>query len=336
MNKRERVNSALTGKTVDRVPVSAWCHFFEKEINMDSFVKSMLEFQQYYDWDYMKIHPRYSYHLEDWGSVYTQSGKPGDWPVCEKYPIKNADDWGKLKVLKPDQGSFGAMLKAVEQIKKGLKDEVPFIMTVFSPLMIANHLCGFILGTNDLKKYIENDLDNLNKGLDTIAETFVLFVEALRKIGVDGLFFATKEANDDFIGAGQYQAIARRYDERVLTAAKGFPFNMLHICGDRIHFKEMADYPVTMVHWDSSTGNNPDYKAGRNIIGDRLAFGGGPNRNLMVSGSPVQIKQEIKKVLTDTEGKHFLLGPACSILINQTSEENMWLLRKGPEQFQDY
>ena len=336
MTKRERVEAALAGRKVDRVPVSAWCHFFEKEITVDGYVQCMLDFQKYYDWDYMKIHPRYSYHVEDWGNEYTQSGKSGDWPSCKKYAVHEAEDWKKLRVLKPREGILGDFLKSVQTIKKGLKEDVPMIMTVFSPLMISNFLSGVSWEAKGAKKFYDNDRDSLAAGLKTIAETFRLFVEELKKTGIDGLFYATKEANDDFTSSAEYQKFIRPYDEIVLSAAQGFSFNMLHLCGDKIHYKAMADYPVQMLHWDPSTGNNPGYKTARKELGDRYAFGGGPCRAVMAKGSAAEVKSELKKVLVDTEEKHFLLGPACSVLVAETPEEHMWLLRKAPEQYQDY
>jgi uroporphyrinogen decarboxylase len=336
MNKRERVEAALSGKKVDRVPVSAWCHFFDKEVTIDGYVKCMLDFQEYYDWDYLKIHPRYGYHVEDWGNVYTQSGKPGEWPTCKNYVVKEAEDWKKLKVLNPREGVLGAFLKSVETIKKSVKEDVPMIMTVFTPLMIANCLSGFWSEAQDWKKFYDNDRASLAIGLKTITETFRLFVLELRKTGIDGLYFATKEANDDFTTTAEYQEFVRPYDEIVLSSAKEFPFNILHLCGDKVHYKAMADYPVQMLHWDPTTGNNPDYKIARKDLGDRLAFGGGPCRTVLAKGSAAEVKQELKKVLMDTEEKHFLLGPACSVLVAETPEEHMWLLRKAPEQYHDY
>jgi uroporphyrinogen decarboxylase len=336
MNKRERVEAALTGKKLDRIPVSTWGHFFEKEGKLDTFVDSMLRFQEYYDWDYMKIQNRYTYHLEGWGVEYTQSGKPGDWPVITKYPIHETEDWKKLKVLRPTEGVLGEMLEAVKAIKKGLKGEVPFIMTVFSPLMIANHLAGCTAGVNDWKKFYESERDSLAAGLKVIAETFRLFVEELKKIGIDGLFYATKEASDDFTSAAEYQSYARPFDEIVLDAAKDFPFRMLHLCGDKIHLKAMANYPVTMLHWDPTLKGNPDYKTARQVVGDAVAFGGGPSRAVMAKGSPADVKRELKKILTDTEDGHFLLGSGCSVLVAESPEENMWILRKAPAEYRDY
>ncbi|HCL79126.1 MAG TPA: hypothetical protein DIC53_04070 [Synergistaceae bacterium] len=296
----------------------------------------MLDFQNFYDWDYMKVHPRYSYHLEDWGSAYSQSGKAGDWPECVDYTVKNIGDWEKLNVLKLREGVLGQILKAVFEIIKGLGNKVPFIMTIFSPLMIANHLCGFIQGTHDLERYMREAPDKLDKGMEIITETFVLFAEELKKIGVDGLFFATKETSDDFTSAEEYQKVAGKYDRRILETVEDLPFTMLHLCGDKIHFESMTKYPITMVHWDSSTGNNPSYAEGRRILGDHLAIGGGPNRHFMAAAEPEVLKKKIKKVMLETEGKHFLLGPACSVLIAETAEEKVWLLRNAPEQYMEY
>ena len=336
MTRRERVMAALAGKPVDRVPVSAWAHFFEKESPVDVFVKSMLDFQEKYDWDFMKIHSPFQYHLEDWGSVYTQSGKPGEWPVCVNYPIKEAADWKKLKVLDPHRGALGDMLDAVKKIKVGLKGEVPFIMTVFSPMMIANQLAGFNAGRTDFKKYYDSNRNLLAGALEVITETFCLFVTELKRIGVDGLFFATKEANDDFMTALEYQSFARPFDERILDVVSDCPFNMLHVCGDKIHLKEMADYPVTMIHWDAFTGHNPNYRDGKEIVQDRVAIGGGPNRVAMTKATTEKVKKDLKKTMEESDEHHFLLGPGCSVLIAETPEEYVQLIRDAPEQYKNY
>src|SRR5689334_11367378 len=66
MNKKERVDAALRGDPVDRVPVSMWGHDFEHEWNTQAFVEAMIENYTRYDWDFMKVNPRASYHVEGW------------------------------------------------------------------------------------------------------------------------------------------------------------------------------------------------------------------------------------------------------------------------------
>ena len=49
MERRERLLAALTGARVDRVPVSAWGHFFTEEVDPDRFMAATMAFQRCYD-----------------------------------------------------------------------------------------------------------------------------------------------------------------------------------------------------------------------------------------------------------------------------------------------
>lgn len=331
MKKHERVQAAISGAHVDKIPVSAWAHSFNKENQMDSFVKSVINFQEYYDWDFMKIQARYTYHVEDWGYTYTQSGKPEDWPVCTSYPIHNIDDWKKIKVLSPNQGVLKEYLQTVEMIRKKLRGRVPFIMTIFSPLMIAWYL------TNEdnkaLKRYILEHPEVIHNALEAIAETFANFVLELKSIGVDGIYYATKQATTDFLTPQEYQDLTRVHDLTVLEAAQGFWFNMLHICGDNIHFESMADYPVQVFHWDTNMAGNPGFDQGLDLF--PTAVSGGVSRKSMAYGTLDEVKEEIRKAFAQTKGRRFLLGPGCSVLIPPTPEEHLWALRRGYELFED-
>ena len=326
MNRSERVEAALKGKKVDRVPVSAWSHFYDKENTLDSFVNTMLSFQEAYDWDYMKIHSRATYHVENWGYTYTQSGKPGDLPVCTGYPIHQLHDWNKIKALPPDQGALGEHLQAVERIRRGLRGQVPFMMTVFAPIMIAYYLVNF--NTKILMAHIRENPKIVGNALAAIAETFAKFVRKLESIGVGGIYFATKQANDETMTATEYRTIARPYDLQVLESAKNLPFNMLHICENRIHFQALVDYPVQVVHWDTTLAGNPNFAEGKKVVS--AAVGGGVSRDTMAKGSVEDVKIQAREALAQTGGQHFLLGPSCSVAIAVTPEENLRALRNAP------
>jgi len=58
MNKKERVDAALNGESVDRVPASMWGHDFEREWSPQSLAEAMVENFTRYDWDFMKVNPR--------------------------------------------------------------------------------------------------------------------------------------------------------------------------------------------------------------------------------------------------------------------------------------
>ena len=67
MTHWERVRAALRGEDVDRPPASMWRHFFGQETTAEGMSQAMIAFQRRFDWDFMKVNPRASYHCEDWG-----------------------------------------------------------------------------------------------------------------------------------------------------------------------------------------------------------------------------------------------------------------------------
>jgi uroporphyrinogen decarboxylase len=64
VNKIERVQAALRGEAVDRVPVSFWGHTFDREDSASALAQSTLAFNHTYDWDFIKVQARASYHGE--------------------------------------------------------------------------------------------------------------------------------------------------------------------------------------------------------------------------------------------------------------------------------
>ena len=97
MNKKERVDAALQGKHVDRVPASMWGHDFEREWDPNLLAEAMVENFTRYDWDFMKVNPRASYHVEGWGVKVRPSGEKYKAPIIESTPIKSSSDWKRIR-----------------------------------------------------------------------------------------------------------------------------------------------------------------------------------------------------------------------------------------------
>ena len=57
----------FAGEKPDRFAASFWRHFFHKEHHAEGTAEAMLDFQERFDWDFMKINPRADYHVEGWG-----------------------------------------------------------------------------------------------------------------------------------------------------------------------------------------------------------------------------------------------------------------------------
>ena len=140
MNHEERINALLLSEVPDRTPVSFWRHFFHKESTAEGLAEAMLSFQNEFDWDFMKVNPRASYHIEVWKAELEFSGDEFIKPRIARYPVKNSFDWDRINPQKPDNPAFAEQLQALNLISRGLGGKVYFVQTVFSPLSIAGDL----------------------------------------------------------------------------------------------------------------------------------------------------------------------------------------------------
>src|SRR5262249_50948083 len=71
LSRRDRVMATVAGDDVDRPPMSFWGHFYDREESARDLAEATLEFRARYDWDFVKLNPRASYHGEGWGLSYS-------------------------------------------------------------------------------------------------------------------------------------------------------------------------------------------------------------------------------------------------------------------------
>jgi uroporphyrinogen decarboxylase len=216
-------------------------------------------------------------------------------------------------------------IKALRLIKKSLPKDVPVIMTVFSPLDIAEKLVDRDQAL--LKSHIDNDPESLLYALESITETFEKFVLKLITEGIDGIYFSTKWANQGRMKEGQYEQLGKPFDLRILNAARQLWCNIMHVCEDKIRLSVVSDYPVEIFHWDKDAGHNPTYGEGKKQTG--RACSGGVNAKVLAFGTKKEIIDSALQAIHDTEGKGFILGPGCSAQMGFTADENFIALRSA-------
>src|SRR3990172_8385784 len=147
MNKRERLHAAIGGEKVDRPPVALWRHFPVDDQRPEDLAAATLEFQNLYDWDFVKVTPASSFCLKDWGADDEWRGDPEGTRAYTRRVIARPEDWATLKLLDPRAGHLGSQLRALELIRDGLGgrslrpsgERTPFIQTIFSPLSQARN-----------------------------------------------------------------------------------------------------------------------------------------------------------------------------------------------------
>ncbi len=326
MNKKERVDAALRGDAVDRVPASMWGHDFTREWNVQTFVEAMVENFNRYDWDYMKVNPRAVYHVQDWGVKARPSGEPYKGPVFESSPIRGASDWKRIRPLEPDQGALGEQLRALQLINHSIGYDAYFVQTIFCPLGVAKYLAG---NKNEpVLQTMHEDRKALHAALRVITETFTTYAIACLEQGASGIFYATnKWASESLLTPDQYREFGEQYDLEFLDAIKSrSKFNILHICGSHIFFDQLASYPVQTVNWDARAEGNPDLREGKARSGQTVM--GGISQNTLKNGVPDQLHEEVANALEQTGSTHFLLAPGCSIP-PETPAKNLEAIRKA-------
>jgi uroporphyrinogen decarboxylase len=312
MNKRERVDAALRGARVDRVPISFWGHNYLQEWSPAGLADAMLENYHAHDWDYMKVNPRASYHVEDWGGELERSNDPNRGPTFKRPAVTEPGDWRRLRPLEPDHGVLGEQMDALRQIRDGLKGEAYFVQTIFSPLSVAKYLVGN--RAEIIQTAIADDPGALRYALGVIVETFATYAQACIEAGASGIFFATTGwASADALSEDQYRRWGIEYDMPVMEAFAGkAPFNILHNCGANIYFDLLADYPVQAISWASTLPGNPTLGEGKQRA-DKAVMGGVAEKTTLVDGTPEQVEAEVREAIAQTGGERLLVAPGCSI-----------------------
>lgn len=312
MNKIERVAAALSGAEVDRAPISFWGHSYLKEWSAAELAQAMLDNYRVYDWDFMKVNPRASYHVEDWGAVLERSGDFNRGPRFIQVPVSSPDDWRRLRPLAPEKGVLAEQLAALRLIRDGLGGEAYFIQTIFSPLSIAKYLVGN--RPEPVKESIADHSDALKAALEVITDTYREYAQASLEAGASGIFFATTGwASADLLTEDEYRAFGIEYDLRVLEVVAGkAPFNVLHNCGDHIYFDLLAGYPVHAISWAATLPGNPTLGEGLQRT-TTAVMGGVSEKTTLPDGTPAQVAEEVRRALTETGGRRVLIAPGCSI-----------------------
>lgn len=314
MNRRERLEAAIAGQSVDRVPAALWRHFPGDDQDPASLAAATIAFQRRWDFDFVKVTPASSFQIRDWGVHDEWQGNVEGTRHYTYHPVERAGDWRKLKALDARSGALGEQLKCLKMIVEALP-EVPVIQTVFSPLAQMKNLGGERL-VIDLR---QNTAD-FKAALETIAHSTLAFVREIASTGAAGVFYAVQHATSSLLSEAEFAEFGREYDLRILEAAKDYWLNVVHIHGDNIYFDAVADYPVQVWNWhDRETG--PSLADGlAKITG--AACGGLARDSVMLCGQPEAVRQQVADAIAQTAGRRYIVGTGCVTMI-PTPEVNI-------------
>jgi uroporphyrinogen decarboxylase len=149
--------------------------------------------------------------------------------------------------------------------------------------------------------------------LEAVTATYEKFVPSLLESGADGIYLATTDwASRNLMTADDYREWARPFDLRILAAAAGAPFNVLHVCKRRNLLLALADYPVSAFSWDATDPTNPTLAEGLGRLPGAV-IGGISQEEALLESDPARAVAEFRRGLEQTGGRRWLVGPGCSI-----------------------
>jgi uroporphyrinogen decarboxylase len=321
--KRKRLEAAIAGEKVDRPPVALWRHWPGDDQDAAALAQAHLQWQWEYDWDLIKVSPASSFCLVDWGATDRWAGSPEGTREWTNRVVHDPADWEKLPRLDPRQGALGQQLETLRMVGEGLSDTAPFIATIFSPLAQAKNLAG---GARMLSQ-MRSHPDLFKRGLETITAAALDYLEAAKKTGIAGIFYAIQHAQYELMSPAEYEAWGRPYDQQILEAAGDLWLNMVHIHGADAFFDQTADYPAQITNWHDRECAISLREGLARLPG---AVSGGLSRETVHLGDPAAVLAELNDAIAQTDGQRLLLSTGCVIMTN-TPQQNIRAVRAAVE-----
>lgn len=253
MTKKERVAAAVNGEAVDRAPASLWGHNFLREWSNDELVGETIEQYERYDWDFIKINPRWSMFPEAWGAVYEPPTEQTNQTLVQA-ALETLDQLGDVASVHGERGVLGEHVESTRLVVEGTGGEVDVIQTVFSPMSVLGLMFGH---PRALKQAAAEAPSPVHGAIRRITETIINYSQANLAAGASGVFYAPLQwASYDNATPDFYREFGRPYDMQVLDAISDAPFNVLHVCHTNNMLAELLDYPVAAINWDDRHETN--------------------------------------------------------------------------------
>lgn len=324
MDKRERLEKTLAGEATDRIPAALWRYFPGDDLRSADLAHATVQFQETYDWDFVKVTPSRYYSVLDYGVQTQWQGEVSGERAATKRPIQRSLDWTDIRTLDPLRGELGKHLETVRLIRDALPD-VPVIMTIYSPLSQAK-----LLGDADLMvRNMRNHADRLKTGLNAITDTTLRFIDALRRMEIDGIFYVIDQANFGVMAEAEYSEFGLPYDRKILEyLPAGWWLNVLSLPRYAPMFEFAATYPVPVIHWDM-TITGPEFDKALAIFRGALCSGLSVEQHLHL-GTPAIVRDAVRQAINQTYARRLILG-AGDALPPGTPISNLRAVREAVE-----
>ncbi|MEP7291779.1 MAG: uroporphyrinogen decarboxylase family protein, partial [Chloroflexota bacterium] len=304
MDKRERLEKTVAGEPTDRVPVALWRHFPGDDQRAADLARSTVDFQNAYDWDFVKVTPASSFCLSDYGVQDQWEGSLAGTRVYTRRVIERSLDWTGLRTLDPTRGALGRQADCLRMICDELGEATPVLQTIFSPLSQAEHLAG----RETLLRHMRTQPDRVHSGLSILTDTTMRFIDTLKKLPIAGIFYAVQHASYMLHSEEEYKAFGLPYDRKIMEILPSkWWLNVLHLHGELPMFKFVHEMKAQVVHWHDQK-SEPTLAQGKTLV-EGAVCGGLATEDHVHLGTPTAIREAARAAIHETNGRRLILAP---------------------------
>ncbi len=324
MSRRERLEAALSGKPVDRVPVAFWRHWPGDDQGEESLALVTLEFQRLYDLDFIKFPVSSTYTVADYGVKHEFRGSlMGDRAYVE-YVIKRVEDWERIEPLDVHKGTYGWHLRSLRRVIEQKESDTPVIVTIFNPLALAFYLAG----EQTCLVHMRTHPERVETAIKALTQTCADFGRAVIGEGADGIFLSARFASYEVMSKTEYNRFGRPGDLAVLAAAADGWFNVLHVHGQHPMISQLSDYPAHALNWHDRTAE-PGLAKAAQLFGGAL-MGGVEQYKVLQLGSPEDVVAQVHDAIKQMNGRRLIVTPGCTYPLS-VPHANLVAMRRAVE-----
>ncbi len=314
MSKRERVQAAIAGEPVDHPPASLWGHDFLREWSNEELVGATCEQYEAYDWDFIKINPRWSMFPEAWGAVYAPPSDQSN-PTLISAALGELEELHDVVSVHAERGVLGEHIESTRLVLERTRGEVDVVQTVFSPMSVVGLMFGH---PRAFKQAALEAPAAVHGAVARVTETIINYSRANLNAGASGVFYAPLQwASRDISTADFYREFGRPYDLQVLDAIRDAEFNILHVCHTNNMLADLLDYPVQAINWDDRHPSNASLAAV--WAQTDKAVMGGVSRSGLGELSAAEVQAQASEAAAVGNSRVFVTG-GCSIPPHTPSE----------------
>lgn len=296
MNSRERIQAAIAGEAVDRVPSAFWQPGMHGGTAEDH-ARAALDFAAEWGNDLLITAPAAGYCAEDYTA-------PNFTRVGGVAYVTDPADWARLEGASIHAGALLREQEALKLVLAEATGEVPVLFRVTSPLASVFRIAF----------HLEEDIRRgagamVKEALRTVTETTCALVQHAIALGADGIFFEAPLADYELVGEAFYREYGAPYDLAVLSASSGW-CNVLSAGWVNCLFPVLRKYPVQIFAWDAAQ-SLPEVSEAQRLMGTCCMAG--LSRRHLEFGLRNEVEHDLWTAFRETGGRGLILSAGTSV-----------------------